>query len=59
MLVLVTPSGVLAPGSTIPPDLPAALGRGVDTVAFSTAWEFTSRSQLRDSPGFAPAFPLG
>ena len=35
------------------------IGRGAGAVAFPTAWEFTSRSQLRDSPGFAPVFPLG
>jgi hypothetical protein len=51
MLCLVAPIGVLAPGSTIPPTFQPHLGRGV--------WEFTSRSQLRDSPGFAPVFPFG
>ena len=35
------------------------IGRGVVAVAFSTAGEFTSRSQLRDSPGFTPVFPFG
>src|SRR3954447_21368315 len=48
------------PGSRIDDRSPPSRRRcGSGTSGAAHRWEITSRSQLRDSPGFAPVFPFG
>ncbi len=48
------------PGSRIDDrSLPSRRRCGSGTPGAGHRWEITSRSQLRDSPGFAPVFPFG